>query len=85
MEKDLFKEVEQLEQVGCLIEKVEALSSFLLDKLEQVEKADMKEPREALYNLKVDLGRYQMLAYMLIDNLEEINSLNNQVTASLMQ
>lgn len=84
MEKEFSKEVEQLEKVGCLIEKVEALGSFLLDKLEQVEKADMKEPREALYDLKVDLDKYKMLAYILLDSLEEMDSLNNQVVESLM-
>lgn len=85
MEKELFNEVEQLEKVGCLIEKVEALNSFLLDKLRQVEQADMNEPREALFYLKQDLEKYQMLGYLLEDNLEEINKLNSRVIKSLMQ
>lgn len=85
MEKEFIKEVEQLEEIGCLIEKVEALQGFLMDKLEQVEKADIKEPREALFDLQQDIGRYKMLAYILSDSLATIDNLNNEVIASLMQ
>lgn len=85
MEKEFIKEVEQLEEIGCLIEKVEALQGFLFDKLEQVEKADIKESRKALFELQQDIGRYKMLAYILSDSLATIDNLNKEVIASLMQ